>query len=911
MKNLFLTSLTLIFFFGSALTTFAFTDVDDSHPYRESISDFKNEGKIQGYQDGTFKPGATISRGEFLKVLFEAKPNLEAEEEKTNCFPDVADEWFAKYVCTAKEKGIVNGAGDGLFYPNDQIIFAEAAKIMFETSNNSNYSFFSEEADPWYKEYVNALSHEKIIAPTVTDIDHKVTRGEMVEMAWRDEYKSTYHRNYDSYKRSTVFSFRYDGTHFTMIDLGHPYLWTVDSVWYGGIKMPEADFESFIQLEGEYARDKNMLYYKHIPLEGVDLETFEHTGESKTTIWSNPFIYIRDKNSIYVIDTEISHLGKIRGVDTRTFEILERGYAKDATSVFYKNEKIEGVNPKNFSLLSIGNDEGEHARETQHYYTDGQKIYLSGKVLEGLDSTTFENVCRNIIRDKDTVYQITEGGVTLLTTDSEHFECFGWPWTYLKDQENVWYFDEEIIKIPDADASSFEAFGTYFSHYLSQEVSYHSARDKNSGYFIGQKVEGVDGKTFQHWRDYITYDKNGVYFQDEKIDFIERDSFDPLQYSYLKDKDNVYYYDHYYHEFATKNPLVIAKEADTTTFEALQFEYGRDKYSGFYEGKKIPESDGKTFEVVDTQHSKDKNHVYKYREILEGVDPETFATESGSTSDTKDNEFVMSNSSDSGLCVGFIGIQTDLDSSIYSQGDQTGPLNSLEIMKDGERNILIYKLEDIDQELASHGLTEPTFLAERSGWVVYERRNRFTGTLQLIVDGPRDFKLGVSNKLDPDVETVMRQFVDSAYIDNKCPVTPFESTIQNEGNTLCYDRLHVQTDLPLSEYSYMNPENLSVVLKDDKEHFIIYPLIPGIDVTEDYDLETVEFTVEKMGWTVYKDDGRTGGYIVDSPILPFLIFPVDESISDEVVPDIEMFLKGASFRFDCPEDSGEKEISDE
>ena len=49
-----------------------------------------------------------------------------------NCFEDVTTEWYAKYVCYAKEEGLVEGYSGNYFKPGDNIMRAEAVKIVSE-----------------------------------------------------------------------------------------------------------------------------------------------------------------------------------------------------------------------------------------------------------------------------------------------------------------------------------------------------------------------------------------------------------------------------------------------------------------------------------------------------------------------------------------------------------------------------------------------------------------------------------------------------------------------------------------------------------------------------------------------------------------------------------------------------------
>src|SRR3989338_1514835 len=98
----------------------------------------------------------------------------------TDCFPDVKEEWFAPYVCTAKRDGIIAGYPDGAFKPEQPISFVEAAKILIKA-----YDLSPEGGGEWYTPFVLALESGKAIPPSINALDRKITLGEMAEMMWR------------------------------------------------------------------------------------------------------------------------------------------------------------------------------------------------------------------------------------------------------------------------------------------------------------------------------------------------------------------------------------------------------------------------------------------------------------------------------------------------------------------------------------------------------------------------------------------------------------------------------------------------------------------------------------------------------------------------------------------------------
>ncbi|MFC1647673.1 S-layer homology domain-containing protein [Patescibacteria group bacterium] len=165
-------------------TAFAsFIDVSTSNIYYDAITFAEDLGIVQGYKDGTFLPDAQINRVEFTKVIIVTEYS-QAEIDGCNSvsFPDVGDgAWYAPYVCIAEMNGIVNGYPDGTYKPPNLINFAEAAKIIVNTIVEPT----TEGSETWYRPYVRKLEDRNAIPTSITSFDHKITRGEMVEIIYR------------------------------------------------------------------------------------------------------------------------------------------------------------------------------------------------------------------------------------------------------------------------------------------------------------------------------------------------------------------------------------------------------------------------------------------------------------------------------------------------------------------------------------------------------------------------------------------------------------------------------------------------------------------------------------------------------------------------------------------------------
>ncbi|MFC1810277.1 beta-propeller domain-containing protein [Patescibacteria group bacterium] len=176
----------------------SFSDVPTNYEYSEAVGYLQDAGAVQGYSDGTYKPANTIIRAEFVKIILEAAG---IEPGGSNCFPDVTDQWFAPYVCKAKDEGLVQGYPDGTFKPERPINFIESGKVVTEglgLDQNDAYQ------DAWFHKYVKSVEGEEAIPPSVETFDQYLSRGEMAEMVWRVETDQTEESgDYDALKEST------------------------------------------------------------------------------------------------------------------------------------------------------------------------------------------------------------------------------------------------------------------------------------------------------------------------------------------------------------------------------------------------------------------------------------------------------------------------------------------------------------------------------------------------------------------------------------------------------------------------------------------------------------------------------------------------------------------------------------
>lgn len=170
-----------------------FDDVNSfSEFYYDGIALMKDQGIVEGYGDGTYRPDDTINRAEMLKILIGAKfidkdaAILDSYTDE-DCFDDVeADKWYTGYICYAEDMNWIDGYADGTFRPSDNINFVEAIKIVmnvFDLKMMHDGNFTDE--DPWYRNFVESAATYDFIPTTIIDFGQLINRGEMADMIAR------------------------------------------------------------------------------------------------------------------------------------------------------------------------------------------------------------------------------------------------------------------------------------------------------------------------------------------------------------------------------------------------------------------------------------------------------------------------------------------------------------------------------------------------------------------------------------------------------------------------------------------------------------------------------------------------------------------------------------------------------
>ncbi|MDO4816750.1 MAG: leucine-rich repeat protein, partial [Bacillota bacterium] len=172
-----------------------FSDIKDS-AHHTNIETAFERGYVNGYGDGKYAPSKTVTRAQFITMLWRAagKP---APANKDITFKDIAaDDYCRDAIAWGSEKGIVNGYDEKTFGRNDPVTRAQAMtfiaryceKIVGMSLDDSDYGFLDiNEASAKFIPSINAMANAGIVLGygTTCGPNDKATRGQIASILVR------------------------------------------------------------------------------------------------------------------------------------------------------------------------------------------------------------------------------------------------------------------------------------------------------------------------------------------------------------------------------------------------------------------------------------------------------------------------------------------------------------------------------------------------------------------------------------------------------------------------------------------------------------------------------------------------------------------------------------------------------
>lgn len=165
----------------------AFSDVSKDYAHFNSILTLHEAGIINGFPDGTFKPSLDVTRGQAAKMIagaFDLVTDLASAENPNFKDVDAASPYY-KAIVTLVNLGVVQGYEDDTFRPDETITRGQMAVMVAQATGltaKGESPFSDVPQDSPFADAVTAL-YEAGIAKGVTatefGVENNVTRGQL------------------------------------------------------------------------------------------------------------------------------------------------------------------------------------------------------------------------------------------------------------------------------------------------------------------------------------------------------------------------------------------------------------------------------------------------------------------------------------------------------------------------------------------------------------------------------------------------------------------------------------------------------------------------------------------------------------------------------------------------------------
>ncbi len=110
-----------------------FTDTVYNSWYSQHVDYVYDNGLMNGVSENSFAPNKAVTRGMVVTVLYRIAG--EPEVSGGSAFPDVPEnKYYTKAVIWAQNEGVVNGFNDGTYRPNDNVTREQLATILYRYS---------------------------------------------------------------------------------------------------------------------------------------------------------------------------------------------------------------------------------------------------------------------------------------------------------------------------------------------------------------------------------------------------------------------------------------------------------------------------------------------------------------------------------------------------------------------------------------------------------------------------------------------------------------------------------------------------------------------------------------------------------------------------------------------------------
>ena len=140
--------------------SFAADDLD-GHWSQDAMETWVDYGVIKGYEDGSVRPDKSITRGELAVMLDRI---MSYQNKSSNNFNDLGDSWYTDAILGASAAGIIGGYEDGTVRPEATISRQEAVVMIARVlglhvaGTADNMFTDANEIGSWAKDAVDAMA---------------------------------------------------------------------------------------------------------------------------------------------------------------------------------------------------------------------------------------------------------------------------------------------------------------------------------------------------------------------------------------------------------------------------------------------------------------------------------------------------------------------------------------------------------------------------------------------------------------------------------------------------------------------------------------------------------------------------------------------------------------------------------
>ncbi|MEE1132934.1 MAG: S-layer homology domain-containing protein [Caryophanon sp.] len=170
-----------------------FPDVPTTHGHFDTINELAERNIVQGFPDGTFKPGQAVTRGQAAKMIAGILGLDTVNVENPN-FKDIKTSFqYYGAIAALVDEGIINGYEDGTYRPDATLTRGHMAKILtraFKLEQDENVAPFTDIALSEYRNDIEALyDHGVTVGTTATTYSPRenVTRAQLASFIIRAE----------------------------------------------------------------------------------------------------------------------------------------------------------------------------------------------------------------------------------------------------------------------------------------------------------------------------------------------------------------------------------------------------------------------------------------------------------------------------------------------------------------------------------------------------------------------------------------------------------------------------------------------------------------------------------------------------------------------------------------------------